>query len=83
MLGDIRDNVEVVVATLIHDELFLRDEPQGSLVEVKDLLKELPVEVVDEVEFPVPDVVILVGKEEVMRFDLLLCLVCCLRISFL
>ena len=61
MLGDISDHVEVVVAALIHDELLLGDEPQGSLVEVEDLLEKLSVEVVDEVELPVPDVVVLVG----------------------
>lgn len=62
MLGDKRNYMKIVISTLIHHNLLSWDHFEGSLVEIEDLLEQLPIEKVDQIELPIPDVIILIGK---------------------
>lgn len=79
----IGDNMEIVVPTLVHHELLSRNQLQRTLIKVEDLLKQLPIEVVDQVQLPIPDIIILVCQKKTMVLDLFLCLIGCLRVSLL
>ena len=77
------NNMKVIVTTLIHYQLLCGHEFEGSLEKVKYLFEQFSVEVVDEVTFPIPYVIILVCQQVLMVFHLLFCRLCGLWVSFL
>jgi len=81
--GCIGDYMEVVVSALVQKKLLSSAQGHGSLEKVEYLLKQLSIEIFQKVERPVPDVIILVGEEELVRLDLLYGGFCCLGVSLL
>lgn len=75
--------MKIVVAALIHHKLLSRYKFQRSLVEIEDLFQQLSIEVVYQIELPIPDVIILVSQEETVILYLLLSLISGLGVSLL
>ncbi len=53
------------------------------MVEIEDLFQKLSVEIIDEVQLPIPDIVILICKQKAVIFHLFFSLLGRLRVSFL
>jgi hypothetical protein len=76
-IGRVAYEMDVVLARLKHQKLIHILQLQRTLVPVENLLEDVSEEVLDDLEVPEPDIVEFVSKNEAIRLNLLLYLVCC------